>query len=99
MGRYENCTLPQTHKVHCYPISSSQLTVAETSDDATEFKIISIYKSKTSNENHSLSSADPDSESDVEARQDEAFELSIKVGHCVIVKNDDTRYPGEVTSS
>ena len=30
--------LPQTHKIHCYyPISSSQLMVAESSD-ATEFK-------------------------------------------------------------
>ena len=95
--------VPQTHKTHCYyPTSSSQLMVAETSD-ATEFKVVSIYKSRTTNyENHSLGS-DSDSESDsgqsdAEAPQDEAPEVSITVGQWVVVKYDEARYSGEVAS-
>ena len=48
--------VPQTHKMPCYyPISSSQLMVAETSD-ATDFKVVSMYKSRTTNENPSSGS-------------------------------------------
>ena len=91
--------------MHCYyPISSSQLMVAETSD-ATEFKVVSIYKSRTTNENPS-SGSDSDSESDSgrsdaeapqdEAPQNEAPQVNITVGQWVIVKYDEARYPGEV---
>ena len=78
--------VPQAHKMHC--VSSSQLMVAETSD-ATEFEVVSIYKSRTTNENPS-SGSDSDSESDsgrsdAEAPQDEAPQVNIKVGQWVIV--------------
>ena len=78
--------------------------VAETSD-ATEFEVVSIYKSRTTNENPS-SGSDSDSESDSErsdaeapqdeAPQDEAPQVNTKVGQWVIVKYDEARYPGEV---
>jgi hypothetical protein len=104
--------VPQTHKMHCYyPVSSSQLMVAETSD-ATEFKVVSIYKSRATSANHS-SGSDSDSESDAEVPQDEdpqdedpqdedsqdgAPDVSIVIGQWVVVKYDEARYPGEVVS-
>ena len=100
MGRCEGSTLDAQKALLLSP--SSQLIVAETSD-AIEFKVVSIYKSRTTNyENHSLGS-DSDSESDsgqsdAEAPQDEALEVSITVGQWVVVKYDEARYPGEVAS-
>ena len=70
----------QTHKMHCYyPISSSQLMVAETSD-ATEFKVVSIYKSRTTDENPS-SGSDSDSESDSEQSDSDQTQRHLKMKH------------------
>ena len=72
--------VPQTHKMHCYyPISSSQLMVAETSD-ATEFKVVSIYKSRTTDENPS-SGSDSDSESDSEQSDSDQTQRHLKMKH------------------
>ncbi len=90
--------VPQTHKMHCYyPISSSQLMVAEISD-ATEFKVVSIYKSRTATKEDS-SGSDPASDS----RQSDSeiphiATLSITIGQWVIVDYDEAKYPGEVIS-
>lgn len=73
--------VPQTHKMHCYfPISSSQLMVAETSDSA-EFKVVSIFQSTTTSE----ADSEPESAQLEEAEYAEAIEGNISVGQWVIV--------------
>ena len=83
--------VPQTHRMHCYyPISSSQLMVAETSD-AAEFKVVSIFKSRTTSENHS-SCLDSDSDSEEESESGlleeapgEAPEVNVAIGQWMVV--------------
>ena len=91
--------VPQTHKLHCfYPISSSQLMVAQTSDSA-QFNVVSILKSKTpSGSTPCNSDSESESEQLEEAQSTEGSVEEIEVGHWVVVRYDKSMYPGEVTS-